>query len=163
MEIDKFQMQQRNYEWQMNSINNADSKISLLITLNLAFIGFILIRLDKLIANRTGSCLNFPDYLLLGALIAILLSMVFTIKAIWPRFSNNATSVYYYNSISKTTKDDYSIKINNIGDEALIHDINEQVWILSTIARRKYKGVRNGLGLLVLGILILLLSYCSGF
>lgn len=40
MEIDKIELQQNNYQWQLSCINSADSKAGFLVTINLALIGF---------------------------------------------------------------------------------------------------------------------------
>jgi len=162
MAIDKFQMQQANYEWQMNSINNADSKISLLITLNLAFIGFILVKMDKIIKDYEYIFGVNYGYLLVGALITITISLAFSIYSIWPRLSKNRTSIFYYNSICNLDKDSYSSSIVSIDEASALKDLSEQVWILSGIASKKYKYIQKGFCFLSLGVILILLSYGLG-
>jgi hypothetical protein len=157
----KLEIQRSNYEWQLICINNADAKAGFLITLNLALLGFMLARFDKILPSCNK--ISILNIVLLCLIVAsILLSLWFATMAIWPRLSRDTNSIFYFNSIRNRTEEQYKKEMRSIEPTTILDDIDGQVWVLSGIAKDKFANIRNGIKLYGIGIVSLILIYLKG-
>ncbi len=155
---EKIEIQTKNYEWLLGSINNADAKAGLLITIVLALIGFTVTQMDQILDCSRVLIIVMPIVVLASSLI----SLTFAIFAIWPKFTRDSKSLFYFNSIRSINKDEYTKWILKSDDNALLEDITGQVWYLSKIIRNKYKHIRIGMVFFSLSLLLLILTYIIG-
>ena len=158
----KLEIQRSNYEWQLNCISSADNKAGFLVTVNLVLFGFILTQIDEFLPSH--NILSTWSIVLLSFIsLSTLLSLFFATRAIWPRFSDDINSIFYFISIRNRTRDQYNKEIECIDPAAAIGDLNQQVWILSGIAQEKFQNIRNGIIVYGISILFLILIYLSRF
>ncbi|MEE9554206.1 MAG: Pycsar system effector family protein [candidate division Zixibacteria bacterium] len=158
---EKIEIQKSNYEWLLNSINNADAKAGFLITVVLALIGFTLTQLNGILdygfsANCIRICIITVTILVLAFL---LISLSFAIAAIWPRLTKKSKSIFYFNSIRNLNKEEYTKWVLQQDENSILDDISGQVWYLSKIVENKYRNIRFGMLFFGLSILFLLLIY----
>lgn len=159
--MDKLALQQANYQWQLACINSADTKAGFLITIDLTLIGFLITQLDEILGRSflSRSVSSYTIVFLSCLAFFALLSLFYSARAIWPRFSTDCTSIFYFKSILCRDKDQYVKEIDSIGFDDVLKDLNGQVWELSRIAIKKYKDVRTGLWLYGISILFLSAMY----
>jgi hypothetical protein len=161
MEIDKIELQQNNYQWQLSCINSADTKAGFLITVNLALIGFTASQVNKILEKPflSNHISKWPIIFLLCLAITTLISLFFAAKAIWPRLSSGSTSIFYFKSILNKDIEQYSKEIEYLEPQSILNDLSGQVWELSKIALKKYKNVRTGFWAYGISILFLVTLY----
>jgi hypothetical protein len=169
MDIDKIALQQNNYQWQLGCINSADTKAGFLVTINLALIGFAASQVDKILSkphfkmynmlNSSNDMSVWPVILLVCLALFTLLSLFFATKAIFPRFSGDSNSIFYFKSILYRDKQQYGHEIESAETAITLNDLSGQVWELSKIAFEKYKNIRTGFWMYGISILLLLAIY----
>ncbi|MBW1728644.1 MAG: hypothetical protein JRJ62_13945 [Deltaproteobacteria bacterium] len=161
---DKIEIQKSNYEWLLNSINNADAKAGFLITVVLALIGFTITQMDReLYYSNNSECLEiYLILMIIAVLVFSVISLSFAVAAVWPKFTEGSKSIFYYNAIHSLDKEDYTEWVSKTDDNALFEDISGQVWYLSRIIKNKYKYIRIGMLFFGLSLIILILTYLIG-
>jgi hypothetical protein len=158
----KLEVQRSNYEWQLSCINNADSKAGFLVTINLALLGFTFARIDAMLTVSSSGAISTKSIALVVFLVfSTLLSLFFATKAIWPRFSKDINSIFYYISVHKRTKEQYSEEIQSSEMTSILDDLDKQVWVLSGIAEDKFMNIRTSIVIYFIGMLSLIVLYVS--
>ena len=146
-------------------IGNIDTKISFSLALVGVLIGMIfssglpnafqrITQVPKLSELNGGEIFAV---LLVGLLYcASFLSIVSFIWAIIARVKNmnNATSVFFFGSISTMELQNYREKANHMTEQELIDDLEEQIHTNSRICNQKAKWYNNGIKFLLITIIL---------
>lgn len=146
-------------------IGNIDTKISFALALVGVLIGVIFSgglpnAFQKIMQVSKLSELNGEEIfavLLVGLLYcASFLSIVSFMWAIIARVKNmnNATSVFFFGSISAMELQNYREKANHMTEQELIDDLEEQIHTNSRICNQKAKWYNNGIKFLLITIIL---------
>jgi len=146
-------------------IGNIDTKISFALALVGVLIGVIFSSglpnaFQKIMQVSKLSELNGGEIfavLLVGLLYcASFLSIVSFMWAIIARVKNmnNATSVFFFGSISTMELQNYREKANHMTEQELIDDLEEQIHTNSRICNQKAKWYNNGIKFLLITIIL---------
>ncbi|MHA1942306.1 MAG: Pycsar system effector family protein [Candidatus Hodarchaeales archaeon] len=141
---EKIEVQKKNYEWLLNSINSADIKAGYLIGLDLAIIGLFASQYDDLISKSYSlKCWFFITMLLIFA-ISILISLFSVVRAIIPRINKEKKSIFYFKSINMIEENEYNNQVISMTEEEIIRDLNNQISVISKITESKFNYVKIG-------------------
>lgn len=131
-------------------IINIDTKVSFALALTGVLIGTVFSKGLPSAWQKVGKVSKLSELsggeilaaILVGFLyIVSLLSILHFMFAIRARVKNinNASSIYYFGSISKMKLQDYKAKVNKATVQQMIKDLNEQIHTNSMICNKKAK------------------------
>ncbi|RNF38874.1 Pycsar system effector family protein [Planococcus salinus] len=137
-------------------IKFADTKAGVAISANLILLGFFgnIVREN----NYTETSLS-EFFLIIGVLFLALASFFFGI-VVWPRYSINKEYCMSWAGITAFENDEeYTTLIHNQTNEEFLEGMAKQNRALANICVKKYKYLRTGLIIFMIGIIISLLSW----
>lgn len=154
---EKIEIQIKNYEWLLGSINSADVKAGYLFGLDLAMLAVFISESDNLISESpVTSCWLFV-ILTIVASVCLLISLFWAVKTILPRLRKESHSIFYFKSINVLDKDEYNDRVNSLTEDDLAKDLNNQIYIISQIAEIKFKNVKFGFIFFIIAFIIVVL------
>ena len=164
----------RHLEW----IKSCDTKASIVLAMLGVFIVTISSELfldsQKEIVLNALNNINFSNLIYLmfeGAVYFLFFDGVFNIiRVLFPQLKKSVKtyngiendSLYYFESISSKTYSEYKMQRINRTSEEEIHDILSQIYINSKISTKKYYFYKQGLALVLWGILGILILHSIG-
>lgn len=141
---EKIEIQTKNYEWLLSSINSADIKAGYLIGLDLAILGLFASNYGDLIPES----FSFGCWLIIIMLIifasTFIISLFSAVSVIIPRINKVKKSIFYFRSINTLEDDEYNNQVISMTYDDLLSDLNSQISIISKIAESKFKNVKTG-------------------
>lgn len=141
-------------------ITAVNFKCGLIITLNAAVFGGVILKLKELASEPTP--LLYPIYIIAGFVFLLsLLSIYMVIRTITPRLKSESTSsgvpsLFFFGSISKNfTSDQYSEASSSSSADQIEKDLAVQVHEVATITSLKMKTISYASGLTSLNLIAL--------
>lgn len=138
-------------------IKLADQKSNILLTINIALIGFFANYLKK--SNLNEHVIS-KVFLIIGVAILIISALIIIVKILWPRYNLNVNEYMSWGGIaSHSDKDSYTTKIMDKEFDTFIKDMAEQNYALANVCKAKYKFLKISTWFFSSGILVVGISW----
>lgn len=168
------EIQEKNFQKQLDWIRQADKKAQILMGTNLAMVGALL----SLTTKPTNFSVAYPIVVILGAIFPAL-SLVSCTSATSPRIGHSMErnililgrlrvlwrknevipntearrSLIFFGQIRALTLDDYSARVGDQTPEQYLEDLNSQCYVNATIADLKHERIRIASSQILLGFI----------
>lgn len=153
----------------LHQIDKTDTKANLLLVIQLAVIGYFLVRLDDFVIDSFRNNLIIINLSIL--VFFIILTLIFIFLVIWPRFTanrdlNTQSSLIYFKHIVTSYKSDNKKLLNNFKKcdfKKFENDLCTQIICLSEIALSKYRNIRIAIIFMIVQFVFLILFFVLFF
>ncbi|SDL43591.1 hypothetical protein SAMN04487922_13418 [Bacillus toyonensis] len=133
-------------------IKLADQKASIVLTINVALIGFFINYLKEADWNKSPVSKVF---LIIGILTLVLSAGYALFKVLWPRYNSNTSEYMSWGGIAAySNPDDYVNKLRESEETVFFDDMAKQNLAVAKICAVKYKFLKCSYFAFVTGILI---------
>ncbi|WP_339196682.1 Pycsar system effector family protein [Solibacillus sp. FSL R5-0449] len=138
-------------------IKLADQKANILLTINIALIGFFANYLKN--ANLDENVIT-KVFLIIGVVILIISASIILIKILWPRYNLNVNEYMSWGGIAAhLDKDSYTAKIKDKEFDTFLKDMAEQNYALANVCKAKFKYLKMSTWFFSTGILVVGISW----
>lgn len=138
-------------------IKLADQKASILLTINIALIGFFF---NYLKTEGFNENVIFKSFIISGLFLLITSSYIILIKIIWPRYNSNTNEYMSWGGIASFEDGHYyTRKLINRESDQFITDMAEQNYALAKICKTKYKFLKISMWFFSIGIFVVGISW----
>jgi hypothetical protein len=146
--MDKIETLEKILDFQLTWISRADSRISLILPLGTAMLG-------ALAALAPEPCKWNILCIILTSLstLLILVSLIFSSLAIFPRTKGPKSSNIFFNGIAARDMEKYKKIMHKISDNEYIDDLCHQCHRNAQIAKTKTSWIQRALALLLLSVI----------
>ncbi|MGE5693576.1 MAG: Pycsar system effector family protein, partial [Candidatus Zixiibacteriota bacterium] len=133
-----------------DTIRLADTKAGLILAVNGVLLGFTgnqLLAVSKMLYEYPCS-VQVMDFVLLFLLLTfLLLSAIFSLLVIFPRFTKSESLMYFghINSQYGGNPDGFYVQLSQAQEERIIREYAEQIVVISVICTRKHHWARGSL------------------
>lgn len=152
----------------IHQIDKTDSKANFLLILQLAIMGYFIIRLDNFKINYFNNCYILTTLII--SVVLIITALVFIVLTIWPRLSNKnletSDSLIYFKNIFTSFQIDNKKILDNFkkcNSLKFKNDLTKQIISLAGIALTKYRNIRISIIFISLQIIFLVLLFIISF
>lgn len=136
----KFEFLEDNLARQLLWIQAADGRIALLLPLNTAMLGVLAV-----LAPAYDYWTVFSAVSSSFAAALLVLSVVFTALAAFPRTEGPKGSLVFFSGIVAREEDQFSAAIESLDDDVYLRDLTSQVYVNAKIASQKFSWVRRAM------------------
>lgn len=144
-------------------IEGANSKGNFLLAFSAFLFGFIMTSFNDIISFNQHAAMNLTLVLLIAILLIGLVSIAFTIAAVYPFLKTNNSSskedhsLVFFNSIAEMPEDDFLKKYKEQKVKKVRKDLAKQIYAVSTGLKVKYRRVSWAIRLVFVQLVLLLL------
>lgn len=144
-------------------IEGANSKGNFLLAFGAVLCGFIITNYDNIIAFRQCKAEYWVSAFLIAVLISGLLSITFTIAAVFPflKTSNSSSKKYhslvFFQSIAEMNEQQFLKDFKKQEDKKVSKDLAKQIFAISQGLKKKYHRIRWAIRLVFLQLILLLI------
>ncbi|KOO43082.1 hypothetical protein [Priestia koreensis] len=147
-----FDYNKHNLVYISDYIKLADQKASVLLTVNIALIGFIFNFLKK--SDLNINIIN-KVFIILGVISLIISGSIIILKIIWPRYNLDANHYMSWAGISAHSNEDiYIDKVVNKEFTDFVQDMLKQNFDLAIVCKAKYKFLKISTWFFIIGLLV---------
>jgi len=144
-------------------IEGANSKGNFLLAFSAFLFGFIVTSFNDIIAFNNGKAENWTIVILIGILVIGILSIGFTIAAVFPFLKTNNSSskkyhsLVFFNSIADMNEEDFLTQYKEQKDKKVCKDIAKQIYAISKGLKTKYNRIRWSIRMVFVQLVLLLI------
>lgn len=151
--MNKIKFLESNLQILIGWINSAESRVPYIISISTAMLGVLTYLLQMVESLKIVSTL-----VIIMTFTILLLSILFSAFAAFPRTKGPKNSIIYFGGISKLSKEDYSRSIDKLNEESYLQDLKDQCHRNAEIANKKYTWIKRSMVLLLTSTIPWLLS-----
>ncbi|MAT89526.1 MAG: hypothetical protein CMC35_02435 [Flavobacteriaceae bacterium] len=144
-------------------IEGANSKGNFLLAFSAFLFGFIVTSFNDIIGFNNGKAENWTIGLLIGILVIGILSIGFTIAAVFPFLKTNNSSskkyhsLVFFKSIADMNEEDFLNQYKEQKDKKVCKDIAKQIYSISKGLKTKYNRIRWSIRMVFVQLILLLI------
>jgi hypothetical protein len=143
-------------------IEGANSKGNFLLAFSAFLFGFIVTSFNNIIEFSNYKAENGTTGLLVGILVIGIISIGFTIAAVFPFLKTNNSSskkyhsLVFFNSIADMKEEDFLTQYREQKDKKVCKDIAKQIYAISKGLKTKYNRISWSIRLIFIQLILLL-------
>ena len=143
-------------------IEGANSKGNFLLAFSAFLFGFVVTSFETILAYDNGQSKSLTSGLLVAILIVGLVSIAFTISAVFPFLKTNNSSskkyhsLLFFNSIAEMEEDTFLQQYREQKDKKACKDMARQIFAISKGLKTKYARISWAIRLVFVQLLLLL-------
>jgi hypothetical protein len=143
-------------------IEGANSKGNFLLAFSAFLFGFIVTSFNNIIELSNCKAENWTTGLLVGILVIGIISIGFTIAAVFPFLKTNNSSskkyhsLVFFNSIADMKEEDFLTQHKEQKDKKICKDISKQIYAISKGLKTKYNRISWSIRLIFIQLFLLL-------
>lgn len=149
---------QRVNDW----IANSDNKIGIIIAFQVGVIAFFTTKGSEIKTIALTDPIGFFEWILYLSVVSfiafITISIIYSFKALYPDIQIRKPSLFFFASIASKKIEDFKKEFATLSEKEILEEINDQVYINSTIAKAKMEKIRTSITNFSIGVFSLLIT-----
>lgn len=143
-------------------IEGANSKGNFLLAFSAFMFGFIVTSFGNIAEFDNNKAIGCTTGLLIAILVLGLISIGFTIAAVFPFLKTNKSSskkndsLVFFNSIAEMNEEDFLTQFKQQKDKKVCKDMAKQVFVISKGLKKKYRRISWAIRFVFLELILLL-------